>query len=648
MKQVININYHGRIIPIEVSAHDLLKNYIETLNLYFNDETGKEEIINDIENRIGELFQERLKNGANCITDDDVNAVIKSMGTPEDFDLKDDNTEKQTNINEANKSTDNKSGKRLFRNENNKMIGGVCAGLAAYFNIDITIVRLLFVVMFLSFGFGLLPYIVLWIVVPNSTQGQIGAVKKKLYRDGEHKLIGGVCSGISEFFGIEVWIPRVLFLLPLFGIVIGEFGEWNHFDNFLPGSFIAYLICWIVLPEAKTTSEKLEMKGEKIDLNSIKNTINEEMKGVGERVKKAGEDIKQQAEEKSKGFFGDLFDFTAKVIRGAVRIFILIIKFFIYSILVCIGLAVLISLFGLSVSSVALFPLKDFFLNGYWQNLFAGGTLLFFILLGLVAFMVWLIKKIVGIKTKNKWLTTTFITLWVLGWICLFGLMTTIGKDFSSLSHRNKNETEIKILQPANETLLIEMKKNSPFDPTVDNIDFFDWTDYFNDSFYLGNVKLTVIRSLDDSFHLRVVKTAHGRSRSDADTTAANIKFSMTQKDSLITINQGFFLTKKDKFRNQQVDVLLSVPEGKRIRMQKLTAVSDFENENWEFEINDDNPALMKEFQMTNSGLVPIEEIKKSRNFSSPTDSTIQNDRDSQLQLKQKLESEINDKKRVV
>ena len=49
MKQVININYHGRIIPIEVSAHDLLKNYIETLNLYFNDETGKEEIINDIE-----------------------------------------------------------------------------------------------------------------------------------------------------------------------------------------------------------------------------------------------------------------------------------------------------------------------------------------------------------------------------------------------------------------------------------------------------------------------------------------------------------------------------------------------------------------------------------------------------------------------
>ena len=85
MKQVININFQGRVVPIETSAFDILKNYTESLNRHFVNEEGKDEIINDIESRIGELFQERLKKGATCITEDDVNAIIASMGRPEDF-----------------------------------------------------------------------------------------------------------------------------------------------------------------------------------------------------------------------------------------------------------------------------------------------------------------------------------------------------------------------------------------------------------------------------------------------------------------------------------------------------------------------------------------------------------------------------------
>ena len=85
MKQVININFHGRVVPIEVTAFEILKSYTESLTRYFANEEGKEEIINDIESRIGELFQERLKNGSTCITDDDVHAIIRSMGRPEDF-----------------------------------------------------------------------------------------------------------------------------------------------------------------------------------------------------------------------------------------------------------------------------------------------------------------------------------------------------------------------------------------------------------------------------------------------------------------------------------------------------------------------------------------------------------------------------------
>ena len=85
MKQVININFQGRVVPIEVTAFDLLKSYTESLNRHFANEEGKEEIINDIESRIGELFQEKITKGATCITDDDVNAIIKNMGRPEEF-----------------------------------------------------------------------------------------------------------------------------------------------------------------------------------------------------------------------------------------------------------------------------------------------------------------------------------------------------------------------------------------------------------------------------------------------------------------------------------------------------------------------------------------------------------------------------------
>src|SRR6476661_1533643 len=85
MKKVININFQGRVIPIEESAYDILKQYIESLRRFFANEDGRDEIINDIEGRIAELFGETLKKGSTCITDEDVNAIINSMGRPEDF-----------------------------------------------------------------------------------------------------------------------------------------------------------------------------------------------------------------------------------------------------------------------------------------------------------------------------------------------------------------------------------------------------------------------------------------------------------------------------------------------------------------------------------------------------------------------------------
>ena len=85
MKKVININFQGTVVPIEETSYELLKQYTDSLRIYFANEEGRDEIINDIESRIGELFQERITKGATCITDDDVNAIINNMGRPKDF-----------------------------------------------------------------------------------------------------------------------------------------------------------------------------------------------------------------------------------------------------------------------------------------------------------------------------------------------------------------------------------------------------------------------------------------------------------------------------------------------------------------------------------------------------------------------------------
>jgi phage shock protein PspC (stress-responsive transcriptional regulator) len=311
MKQVININFHGQVVPIEVSAFDLLKNYTDSLSRFFADEEGKEEIINDIESRIGELFQERLKKGATCITDDDVNAIIKSMGRPEEFDGEEEKvasglgakSAEKSNAFTANQSTGTTTQKRLYRDENHKVLGGVCSGLANYFGTDPMIVRIIFI--FLAFaGAGILAYIIMWIAVPSSASTEIGGVRKKLYRDPDDKIIAGVCSGIGNYFGVSPWIPRVLFLLPFLSIVF-RIGDWHFTDpgdffnfSFSPGSLIVYIILWLVFPEAGTTAEKLEMKGEKVDMNSIKNSVVEEMKEVQKRAEKFGQEAKVFAEEK--------------------------------------------------------------------------------------------------------------------------------------------------------------------------------------------------------------------------------------------------------------------------------------------------------------------------------------------------------------
>ena len=228
MKKVININFQGRVVPIEESAYDILRKYVDSLTKFFANEEGREEIINDIEGRIAELFGEALKKGSTCVTDDDVNRIIESMGRPEDFDGEENNVKSQlggeqtqANASAQQKSSTNNSDepRRFYRDENHKVLGGVCSGIANYFGIDPVIVRVIFLITTFGAGFGFLAYLILWVAAPSSASKVIGSQRKRLFRDAEDKIVAGVCSGLAQYFNISVWIPRLLFLIPFISFV---------------------------------------------------------------------------------------------------------------------------------------------------------------------------------------------------------------------------------------------------------------------------------------------------------------------------------------------------------------------------------------------------------------------------------------------
>ena len=181
MKKIININFHSRVIPIEETAYEILQQYIDSLRRYFAHEEGRDEIISDIENRFSELFSEKLKKGAACITDDDVNAIITSMGRPEEFEGEESGAtagassqtgggttaggpsaggpsaggpsagySQQQGYSQQPGGSTYEEPRRLYRAGNDKILGGVCAGLANYLRLDPAIVRILFVL--ITFG----------------------------------------------------------------------------------------------------------------------------------------------------------------------------------------------------------------------------------------------------------------------------------------------------------------------------------------------------------------------------------------------------------------------------------------------------------------------------------------------------------------
>lgn len=193
MNKTININLGGRAFVIDEDAYAKLDYYLTSIHDYFKNSEGYEEITNDIESRMGELFADNLR-GRSIISTADVDYAIHTMGSLEDFGV--DTAGTQANFNTGQRSGGIKTGRRIFRDPDEKILGGVCAGLSSYFGINDPIwLRIIFLLLFFVAGTGFLFYMILWILIPKAVTSA-----DRLSMKGEPININNIAKEVEDSF----------------------------------------------------------------------------------------------------------------------------------------------------------------------------------------------------------------------------------------------------------------------------------------------------------------------------------------------------------------------------------------------------------------------------------------------------------------
>ncbi|HYG18597.1 MAG TPA: DUF2807 domain-containing protein [Ohtaekwangia sp.] len=272
MKKNISINISGIIFHIEEDGYENLRKYLDSINKYFSSFEDSSEILADIESRIAEIFLSKLNEGKQVITAEDVNSLITTMGSVSDFRAAEEqefaqaeptfqeqaSTGANAPFNTAKNSKTYSPPRQLMRDQKRKILGGVCAGLGNYFNVDPVWIRLLFALLAFAYGITLIIYLVMWVIVPGSYDLDEPQIEKKMFRDTERRVIGGVSGGLAAFLGLDIVVVRLLFVVFAF---VGGIGV------------LVYIVLWIVLPEARTLTDRMQMQGEPVTLSNIESNI---------------------------------------------------------------------------------------------------------------------------------------------------------------------------------------------------------------------------------------------------------------------------------------------------------------------------------------------------------------------------------------
>ncbi len=618
MKKIITINLSGRVLQIEEPAYEQLQQYIASLRNYFSKEESREEIINDIEGRIAEQFYGLIQQGAACITEAHLTAIIAAMGKPEE--LADAEILETSSTQEGNSSFKQTGFKpttlkrEFYRDANSKVLGGVAGGIANFIGIDPVIIRVLFVLLsFSSFGLVALGYILLWILVPAKELEDYRG--RRFYRNPDDRVLAGVASGIAAYFNVSTRNIRLLFLAPLllqilFSVLdifddsaLAEILFNVSFGSLLGFSVILYIILWVILPTAETSYQKMEMRGEKINLERIRQYVSEE--GINKKMEEWGKDVELTAKQLSAKVEELAKEAKQKSrISRPLRLIGLFFKILFVLFFGGIAIVLLIALLALLFGGIVSWPLQHYIWSSAQQQVLAWATFALFLLVPVIGFIIWLIRRLINTKAGHTFLSWTFGGLWALGWIAVVLFASSLSRDFRY--QEKKTENIALPTTPANKMMV------TVTEPELEYSGSFSWIDgdpagwdLTPDTLKLSNILIKVEPSRDSNYQVQLIRMANGRDEQEAgkradairyqiNTSSAVGNYSVVEKNkkgdtithlikdrsyTLVDLGNGYSIPASAKYRAQQVRVIIRVPVGGRISFDESvrSKLSSFE-----------------------------------------------------------------------
>tara|TARA_R110002012_G_scaffold54189_9_gene139010 strand:+ start:4190 stop:5923 length:1734 start_codon:yes stop_codon:yes gene_type:complete len=395
---------------------------------------------------------------------------------------------------------------------------------------------------------------------PKRSYAEPAGRAKKLYRDIDHKYIGGVCAGLEHYLGIDsLWIRLIFILLAIFTSGFG---------------LIAYILLWILVPEAATTSQKLDMRGEPVNISNIERKVKEGFDDVAEKVKSVDYDkVGDKVKSSSKTFFdtiGDIILFLFKVFGKFIGILLIII-----------GASTLVGLF-FGLFTVGMFdavhvPGIDFYeiVNTSGAPVWLVSILLFFAVGIPFFFLLYLGLKILVNNLKSIGNIAKFSLLGL--WLISVGLLIVFGiRQAAEFSYTGSvNDRSELVLDVPSDTLIITMK-DMDMDYSRDDIHFgrmtFGYDENDNRILMSDEVDIKIRKSDDDAMSINIRKDADGSSTPAARDRARNIEYRYVVNGNEIVLDKYLTTATSNKARNQEVTVTIYVPESMTVYFDDSTS----------------------------------------------------------------------------
>ena len=517
MNKTVNINLAGTSFHIDEDAFGKLSRYLDAIRKSLKGADGSEEIMQDIEARIGELFSEKIENPSQVVTLKNLDEVIAVMGQPEDYEVDD------------------------------EIFDDVPPSYSA------------------------------------KSKSRGNASHKQLFRDVDNKYISGVSSGLGHYIGVDaIWI-RLLWVL----LIVAGFGS----------PIVVYILLWILVPPALTTSDKLKMTGEPVNISNIERKFKEGFDNVADRVKnvdydKYGNKIKTGAT----GFFDSLGNLIVTLFKAFAKFIGVVI--IIVSLLTIIGLVVGFFTFGTmdfwgNNTIVESFAMIDTTNLPMWLL-----ALLFLFAIGIPFFALFVLGLkllISNLKPMSSTLKILLIVVWALSIICL----SILGiKQATEQAYDGNHIEERELAIASGDTLQISMRADKQFSYRVnrDNSLQLKYDASEKKVIYSNDIIVSVKPSKDSIGKVVVEKSAEGNDQLEAKKRAEAIEYTYTFENNRLVLD-GFFVTDtKNKYRDQQIAITVFVPQGTVIYSDETVSsfygynsnfaeLSDYDNEAHHFRI---------------------------------------------------------------